>query len=127
MNFCSDNWAGAAPQIIDALAQEAGHYGGAYGSSDTDARIETRFCEVFETDVAVFLVGTGTAANGLALAAVSRPGGIVLCHTDSHVEIDECGGIALQGDGARLRLIGGREGKMRPEDVAAAIEGFPRG
>ena len=127
MNFCSDNWAGAAPQIINALAQEAGHYGGAYGSSDTDARIETRFCEVFETDVAVFLVGTGTAANGLALAAVSRPGGIVLCHTDSHVEIDECGGIALQGDGARLRLIGGREGKMRPEDVAAAIEGFPRG
>ena len=126
MNFSSDNWAGAAPQIIDALAREAGHYGGAYGSSDTDARVEKRFCEVFEQDVAMFLVGTGTAANGLALAAVSRPGGIVLCHTDSHIEIDECGGIALQGDGTRLRLIAGDNGKMRPEDIAAVIDAFPR-
>jgi len=127
MNFSSDNWAGAAPQIIDAMAQEAGHYGGAYGTSDTDGRVEKRFCEVFETDVAVFPVGTGTAANGLALAAVSRPGGIVLCHTDSHIEIDECGGIALQADGARLRLIAGENGKMRAEDLAAAIEAFPVG
>jgi threonine aldolase len=127
MNFSSDNWAGAAPQIIDALAQEAGHYGSAYGTSDTDARVERRFCEVFEQDVALFLVGTGTAANGLALAAVSRPGGIVLCHTDSHIEIDECGGIALQADGARLRLIAGENGRMRPEDLAAAIEDFPHG
>jgi len=75
----------------------------------------------------VFLVGTGTAANGLALAAVSRPGGIVLCHSDSHIEIDECGGIALQADGARLRLIAGDNGKIAPEDLAAAIEAFPRG
>jgi threonine aldolase len=127
MNFSSDNWAGAAPQIIDALAREAGHYGGAYGTSDTDARVEKRFCEIFETDVAVFPVGTGTAANGLALAAVSRPGGIVLCHTDSHIENDECGGIALQADGARLRLIAGENGKMAPENLAAAIDAFPVG
>ena len=127
MNFSSDNWAGAAPQIIDALAREAGHYGGAYGTSDTDARVERRFCEIFDRDVAVFLVGTGTAANGLALATVSRPGGIVLCHTDSHIEIDECGGIALQADGARLRLIAGDNGKMPPENLAAAIEAFPIG
>ena len=127
MNFSSDNWAGAAPQIIAALADEAGHYGGAYATSDTDARVEKRFCEIFDRDVAVFLVGTGTAANGLALAAVSRPGGIVLCHTDSHIEIDECGGVALQADGARLRLIGGSNGKMQPEDLAAAIEVFPHG
>ena len=127
MNFSSDNWAGAAPQIINALADEAGRYGGAYGTSDTDVRVERRFCEIFDRDVAMFLVGTGTAANGLALAAVSRPGGIVLCHTDSHIEIDECGGIALQADGARLRLIAGDNGKMRPEDLAAAIEAFPVG
>lgn len=127
MNFSSDNWAGAAPQIIDALADEAGRYGGAYGTSDTDVRVERRFCELFEQDVAVFLVGTGTAANGLALAAVSQPGGIVLCHTGSHIEIDECGGVALQADGARLRLIGGSDGKMRPEALAAAIDAFPHG
>ena len=127
MNFSSDNWAGAAPQIIDALADEAGRYGGAYGTSDTDARVEKRFCEIFDRDVAMFPVGTGTAANGLALAAVSRPGGIVLCHTDSHIEIDECGGIALQADGARLRLIAGDNGKMQPEDLAAAIDAFPLG
>ncbi len=127
MIFSSDNWAGAAPQIIDALTQEAGRYGGAYGTSDTDARVERRFCEIFDRDVAVFLVGTGTAANGLALAAISRPGGIVLCHADSHIEIDECGAIALQADGARLRLIGGDNGKMAPEDLAAAIEAFAHG
>ena len=127
MNFSSDNWAGAAPQIVDALAREAGRYGGAYGTSDTDARVEKLFCEIFEQDVAVFPVGTGTAANGLALAAASRPGGIVLCHADSHIEIDECGGVALQADGARLRLIAGDNGKMRPEYLAAAIAAFPVG
>ncbi len=127
MNFSSDNWAGAAPQIINALADEAGRYGGAYGSSDTDARVEKRFCEIFDRDVAMFLVGTGTAANGLALAAVSRPGGVVLCHTDSHMEVDECGAIALQADGARLRLIAGDNGKMQPENLRAAIDAFPVG
>ena len=125
MNFASDNWAGAALQIIEALGRQANHYGGAYGTSDTDARVEKRFCEIFERDVAVFPVGTGTAANGLALAAASRPGGIVLCHTDSHIEIDECGGIAHQADGARLRLVAGDNGKMTRENLAAAVKAFP--
>ena len=43
-------------------------------------RVERRLGEIFERDVAVFLVPTGTAANALALAHVTPPWGVVFCH-----------------------------------------------
>ena len=76
MFFASDNWAGAHPLIAQSLVSYAGGYASAYGTSDLDRRVEETFNRVFEREVAVFFVATGTAANSLALAATSRPGGI---------------------------------------------------
>ena len=99
---------GRAPRraIVDAVTREAGAYGNAYGESAIDRAVDARFSEIFEREVAVFLVGTGTAANGLALASVGRPGGVVFCHGDSHILEDECGGVEFLAGGARL--FGGR-------------------
>ncbi|MHA1190456.1 MAG: beta-eliminating lyase-related protein [Alphaproteobacteria bacterium] len=127
MQFNSDNWSGAHPDIVAAIAEEAARDGGAYGSSPVDLALNGRFSNLFETDVQVFPVASGTAANSLALAACGRPGGIVLCHSESHVEIDECGAVGLQGDGLRLRLIDGPGGKMQAADLAATIAAFPKG
>ena len=114
MDFASDNWAGAAPEIVDAIAREAGRFGAAYGDSEIDRRVSATFNEIFERDVAVFLVGTGTAANGLALASVNRPGGVVFCHRDSHIAEHECGGVEHQTGGARLHRPRRTGGKDRP-------------
>ena len=127
MQFFSDNWSGAHPAIVAAIAAEAERDGGAYGTSATDAALDAQFSALFETEVTVFPVGSGTAANSLALASFQQPGGIVFCHRESHAEMDECGAVALQGDGLRLRLIDGADGRIAPEGLAEAIAAFPPG
>jgi len=124
MYFASDNWAGAAPQIIEAVTREAGRFGSAYATSDVDKAAEARFSEIFEREVAVFFVATGTAANSLALTAANRPGGAVFCHRQSHIEVDECGAVGFQSGGARLMPLPGSLGKFSAEDLTRAIEPF---
>ena len=47
MNFASDNWAGAAPEIIEAIARANDGPSPAYGGDDLTRRAEERFCEIF--------------------------------------------------------------------------------
>lgn len=124
MFFASDNWAGAAPEVVEAIAREAGRYGAAYGESELDASVARLFSEIFEREVAVFFVGTGSAANGLALVSVNRPGGAVFCHRESHIIEDECGGVEYLTNGARLVGLDGAEGKIDPASLTAAIGRF---
>ena len=77
MNFASDNTAPVAPAILDALAEASRGYARGYGNDDWTTAAERRFCEIFDRDVAAFLVPTGTAANAL-------------CHAESHILTDEC-------------------------------------
>jgi threonine aldolase len=127
MLFASDNWAGAAPEIVEAVALEAGCYGNAYGDSPLDHKVAERFSEIFEREVAVFLVGTGSAANGLALSAIGKPAGVVFCHRGSHVFEDECGGVEFLTGGARLATLDGAFGKLDPSALAAALARFTSG
>src|SRR5712664_2700170 len=68
MFFASDNAAGIAPDILAAIAGANRGAALAYGRDDWTKRVERRFADIFEREVAVFLVPTGTAANALALA-----------------------------------------------------------
>lgn len=122
MEFASDNAAGIAPVILDAVVQANEGYASGYGDDVITARLERRFCELFERDVAVFLVGTGTAANALALAQLTPPWGAVLCHTEAHAIVHECGAPEFFGGGLRLVGIDGDGGKLQPEPVAAALD-----
>ena len=56
------------------------------------ARVTRQFCDVFERDVAVYFVATGTAANLLCLQANARPSGYVLCTEQAHIYADEFNG-----------------------------------
>src|SRR6266568_8786736 len=104
MNFASDNAAAVAPEILAALARANEGSALAYGNDDWTKRVERRFAEIFERDVAVFLVPTGTAANALALAHLTPPWGAVLCHSEAHIATDECGAPEFFGGG--IKLIG---------------------
>ncbi|MEO1135663.1 MAG: low specificity L-threonine aldolase [Pseudomonadota bacterium] len=125
MSFASDNWAGAAPQILEALAHANDGAVAAYGGDALTKRVQARFCEVFERDCAVYFVGTGGAANGLALSVMTPPYGMVLCHEESHVQMDECAGPEFFTGGAKLLPVAGASGKLTPEAVKAALKGFP--
>jgi threonine aldolase len=125
MFFASDNWAGAHPDIAQSLVEAGGGFAPAYGTSDLDKRVEKTFSEIFERDVAVFFVGTGTAANSLALASVNRPGGQVFCHREAHVNVDECNAPEFFATGAKLVPVDGPAGKITPDALTAAIGRFP--
>jgi threonine aldolase len=124
MNFASDNTAGMAPEILDALVRANEGFVLGYGNDDQTKRVERRIGEIFERDCAVFLVTTGTAANALALAHVSPPWGAVFTHNEAHIVTDECGAPEFFGNGLKLIGLPGVGCKIAPATLAAALEPY---
>lgn len=122
MNFASDNTAGVAPPILAAIARANGGYAVSYGEDEWTARVNQRLAELFEHEVAMYLVPTGTAANALALAQLSPPWGAVLCHTESHIATDECGATEFYGGGIKLVTLPGEAGKIAPATLQTALD-----
>jgi threonine aldolase len=112
MNFCSDNVAGAAPEIVEAIARANHGPAMPYGEDPWTKRVERRLAEIFEREVWVFPVATGTAANVLCLAALTPPWGTIYCHAESHIAVDECGAPEFYTGGAKLALLAGEGGKI---------------
>jgi threonine aldolase len=127
MNFASDNAAGIAPAILDAIVKANEGCALAYGQDDVTARLIRRIAQVFERDVAVFLVPTGTAANALALAHLSPPWGAVLCHAESHIATDECGAPEFFGGGLKLVGLPGEAGKITADTLGRTLDRGPWG
>ena len=123
MNFLSDNAAPVAPAILDAIVQANEGFAPAYGDDEWTRSIERHLSEIFEREVAAFLVPTGTAANALALAHLTPPWGAVLCHADSHIATDECGAPEFFGGGLKLVGLSGRDGKVMADALKLALVG----
>ncbi len=122
MNFASDNTAPVAPAVMAAILAANQGPAASYGADDWTARLTAAASELFETETTVFPVSTGTAANGLALAALSPPYGAVYCHETAHILLEECGAPEFYTGGAKLIGLPGAGGKLAPERVAGALE-----
>ena len=127
MDFASDNGAGVAPQILQAIAAASEGSAAAYGADPWSRAAEKRLAEIFETDLSAYLVATGTAANALALSVLARPWEAIFCHEESHVHDDECGAPEFFTGGAKLVGIPGFGGKITPEGLRETLTRFPRG
>jgi threonine aldolase len=123
-SFLSDNAAGVSPPILDAIAGANSGAVPAYGSDALTQSLAGRFEDFFEHGVQCFLVGTGTAANALALAALCPPWGAVLCHEEAHIAVDECGAPELFTGGAKLVPLPGRDGKLSLDGLQRAYARF---
>lgn len=123
MNFLSDNSAPIAPAVLNAIAKANHGFATGYGDDDWTRSVERRLSEIFEREVAAFLVPTGTAANALALAQITPPWGVVLCHAESHVATDECGAPEFFGGGLKLLGLPGDQGKLTADSVQDALPG----
>ena len=117
MNFASDNTTGVAPTIMDAIVAANVGPAAPYGADAVSQALEKHFAEIFEHEVAVFPVATGTAANALALAALTPPWGAIFCHEDAHIATDECGAPEFFSAGAKLVTLPGAHGKLAPDKV----------
>jgi threonine aldolase len=118
MRFFSDNAAAAHPAVLDALTQ-ANRLDTAYDGDQWSKRLDGAFSDLFETDVRALWISTGTAANCLALAALCPPHGGVICHSEAHINVDECGAPEFFTHGAKLLLVKGEGAKLTPDAVAA--------
>lgn len=121
INFASDNVTGVAPEIMAAL--NAANEGSAtsYGEDNYTQRLEAQFNELFETEVTVFPVATGTAANALALSVMTPPFGAIYCLAESHINADECGAPEFYTGGAKLVTLPSLEGKIQATDLSAVL------
>ncbi len=127
MDFASDNTTGASPAIFAALASANEGSASAYGTDPWTAMAKQRLADVFEHEAACFFVTTGTAANALALSAITPPFGAIFCHTHAHIMEDECGAPEMFTSGAKLIGVSGPAGKIAPANLKAALTDFPRG
>jgi threonine aldolase len=123
MNFASDNVTGIAPEILAAIGAANDGAVSSYGDDAVTRRVEARLAEIFEHEVTVFPVATGTAANSLALAALTPPWGAVLCHEQSHITVDEANAPEFYTGGAKLVPLGGADGKLTAETIAGQLPG----
>jgi threonine aldolase len=126
MNFASDNIVGASAPVLQALVQANDGAMAAYGADDITRRVKARFAEIFEREVSVFLVTTGTAANALALSSAVPPYGLCVCHKEAHVIDDECGAPEFFMHGAKLAGLPGVGAKLKAEDVASYLRSLPK-
>ncbi len=120
--YLSDNAAGASPEILTAMATASVGQAAPYGNDQLSQAVAEKFGVIFEHPVDVFPVGTGSAANGIALAALTPTWGSVLTHPDGHINNDEAGAPEFFTNGAKMVLVDGAHSKIDPEKLRAAVD-----
>jgi threonine aldolase len=121
MHFASDNTAPLSPEILAAVAEASAGQTASYGADPWTARFAERAKAIFETDLAVYPVGTGTAANALALATLVRPYGAVLCAEEAHISTDEGGAPEFYMGGAKVMTLPSANGRITPMQIEQAM------
>ncbi|BBZ19628.1 threonine aldolase family protein [Mycolicibacterium gadium] len=121
--FASDNYAGAHPEVLAAIAAANGGHQVAYGEDQYTARlaevIRTHFGERAET----FPVFNGTGANVVALTSMLPRWGAVVTATTAHIHTDEAGAPERM-TGLKLLTVPTPDGKLTPELVAREAWGW---
>jgi threonine aldolase len=120
-NFKSDNVTPACDAIMAALHAANNGPAASYGGDDLTQQLQAVASGVFGTQVAIFPVTTGTAANALALSQYVPPYGAVYCHEAAHIVTDECAAPEFFTGGAKMIGFPAPDGKIRPEQVASAV------
>lgn len=124
-SFLSDNTATICPELLAAITAANEGRAQAYGHDQWTQRLNEAFSAFFDTDVHVFPLLTGTAANSLALSTLTPPYGAIFAHEQAHVVRDECGAPEFFSGGAKLVTLRGPQGKITPEALAQALNANP--
>lgn len=118
--FASDNYAGAHPEVLAAIADANDGHAVPYGADPWTARAEELLREHFGEQAVSFLVFNGSGANVLALRALCRPWESVVCAAQAHINVDECGAAEAIA-GAKLQDVPTPDAKLTPAHVAPVL------
>ncbi|OHT08860.1 threonine aldolase [Tritrichomonas foetus] len=103
-NFKSDNYFGVHPQIWEAMMGANEGSAGSYGHDKYTEELKEKLTELFEHDVSIFLVSTGTISNCLSISALCPPYGTVYSTEEAHINNDECNAPGFYLNGSRVSM-----------------------
>ena len=126
MNFASDNWTGATVAVMEAVQRANGGIAPAYGDDEVTARVTKTFRDIFEREVEIFFMATGTGANAVSMSAAARPSGFVFCTAEAHMQTDEFNATEFF-TGMKLVPLASENALMTPASLEAAIARLPKG
>ena len=112
--FASDNYAGAHPEVLAALALANGGHQVAYGDDVYTENLQRIIRDHFGAAAEAFPVFNGTGANVVALQAVTDRWGAVICAESAHINVDE-GGAPERMGGLKLLTVATPDGKLTTE------------
>ena len=121
--FASDNYAGAHPDILVALAQANGGHQISYGEDQYTARLQEVVREHFGPQAEAYPVFNGTGANVLSLQSLLPRWGAVICSENAHIHTDENGAPERVG-ALKLLTVPTPDGKLTPDLVDRQAWGF---
>jgi threonine aldolase len=122
-DFGSDNYAGAHPEVVAAIAAANGGHQTSYGADVYTARLQDVVRAHFGDAALAYPVFNGTGANVLALQTMLPRWGAAICAEQAHVNTDENGAPERVG-GLKLLTVPTPDGKLTPELVARQAWGF---
>jgi threonine aldolase len=120
-NFSSDHVAPACDAILAAVNQANEGFVTSYGGDELTAKLQSMASDLFERQVAIFPVTSGTAANALALAQIVPTFGAIYCYEAAHIVTDEAGAPAFFTGGAQLIGFPAADGKILPKQLTQAV------
>ena len=120
-NFSSDHVAPACDAILSAVNQANQGFVTSYGGDELTAKLQSMASDVFEKQVAIFPVTSGTAANALALSQIVPPFGAIYCYEAAHIVTDEAGAPSFFTGGAQLVGFPAADGKILPKQLSHAV------
>ncbi|MFE2012282.1 threonine aldolase family protein [Streptomyces sp. NPDC059491] len=112
--FASDNYAGAHPEVLAALALANDGHQVAYGEDAYTDHLQRIMHSHFGPTAEAFPVFNGTGANVTALQALTDRWGAVICAESAHINVDE-GGAPERMGGLKLLTVPTPDGKLTPE------------
>ncbi|MFC6085018.1 threonine aldolase family protein [Sphaerisporangium aureirubrum] len=121
--FASDNYAGAHPEILEAVALANGGHQVAYGEDVYTEALGDVFRRHFGDGAEAWPVFNGTGANVVALRSMTASWEAVVCAYSSHLNTDEGGAPEVSG-GIKLRMVNTPDGKLTPELIDQEAWGF---
>ncbi|MFI1993475.1 threonine aldolase family protein [Actinoplanes sp. NPDC020271] len=122
-SFASDNYSGAAPEILAAIAAANVGHQVSYGRDEYTERLQGVFRAHFGDTARAYPVINGTGANVIALQAATDRWGAVICAGTAHITVDE-GGAPEKVAGLKLLPVPTTHGKLTVDDIAREAWGF---
>jgi threonine aldolase len=121
--FASDNNSGVHPAVMNELERiNTGHVVG-YGDDPFTASARELLRKELGEQAEIYFVFTGTGANVMGLAGVTRQWNSVITAYTAHIEQDECG-APEKFTGCKVLTVDTPDGKLRPEFLEKHMHGF---